>query len=105
MAIGITPKTTAPKGLLTNIILILLVIGLAVIPLFILKNAQFGGSDGQAEEAITEIDKDYQPWFAPLLEPASGEIESLLFALQAALGAGIIGYGLGYLKGRSKKEQ
>ena len=37
----------------------------------------------------------YQPWFAPLIEPASSEIASLLFALQAAFGAGVIGYWLG----------
>ncbi len=102
MAIGVAPNKTGKNGTLINIILILLVIGLAVLPLFIVKNAEFGGADGQAEEAITEIDKDFQPWFTPLFEPASGEIESLLFALQAAIGAGVIGYGLGYFKGRSK---
>lgn len=102
MAIGVAPNTTAKKGLFTNILLILLVIGLAVFPLFVVKNAEFGGADGQAEQAITEINKDFQPWFSPFFEPASGEIESLLFALQAAIGAGVIGYGLGYMKGRSK---
>ena len=44
---------------------------------------------------MQELDPDYEPWFSPLLEPASGEIESLLFALQAALGAGVIGFVLG----------
>ena len=38
----------------------------------------------------------------PLLEPASGEIASLLFALQAALGAGVIGYWLGCAVTRDK---
>lgn len=90
--------------ILKNIILIVIVIALAVIPLLIAKNAEFGGSDDQAEAAITEINKDYKPWFSPIWEPPSGEIESLLFALQAAIGAGIIGYGLGYLKGRKKRE-
>lgn len=33
---------------------------------------------------------DYQPWFQPLYEPASGEIESLLFTLQGSLGAAVI---------------
>lgn len=87
-----------------NLILILIVVALAVIPLMTLKDAEFGGADGAAEEAITEINADYEPWFSSVFEPASGEIESLLFALQAALGAGIIGYGIGYLKGRSRKE-
>ena len=55
----------------------------------------FGGTDNQAQAAIGEIAPAYQRWFEPLLEPASGQIESLLFALQAAIGAGIIGYWLG----------
>lgn len=38
------------------------------------------------------------------MEPPSGEIESLLFALQAAIGALIIGYAFGYWRGQSKKE-
>jgi cobalt/nickel transport protein len=55
----------------------------------------FGGADNKAQAAIGEIAPGYKPWFSPLLEPASGEIASLLFALQAALGAGFIGYWLG----------
>lgn len=87
-----------------NLVLIALVIGLAIYPLLTVKDAEFGGADGEAETVITEIDADYQPWFSPLLEPKSGEIESLLFALQAALGAGVIGYGLGWMKGRKREE-
>jgi len=86
-----------------NIILILLVVAITVMPLFVARDAEFGGADGKAEEAIMEIQADYKPWFSPLFEPASGEIESLLFALQAAIGAGIIGYGIGYYKGRKGK--
>jgi cobalt/nickel transport protein len=44
---------------------------------------------------ISEINPDYKPWFASIIEPASGEIASMLFALQAAIGAGFIGYYLG----------
>jgi cobalt/nickel transport protein len=40
----------------------------------------------------------YEPWFQPLWEPPSGEIESLLFSLQAAIGAVIIGYFFGYYR-------
>lgn len=90
------------KRVLTNVILLLLVVFITIIPFFVAKNGEFGGSDDQAEEAITQIDKNYEPWFSPLFEPASGEIESLLFALQAAIGAGVIGFGLGYLKGKKK---
>ncbi|HAT4264821.1 TPA: energy-coupling factor ABC transporter substrate-binding protein [Clostridium perfringens] len=90
------------KRVLTNVILLLLVVFITIIPFFVAKNGEFDGSDDQAEEAITQIDKNYEPWFSPLFEPASGEIESLLFALQAAIGAGVIGFGLGYLKGKKK---
>ena len=90
------------KRVLTNVILLLLVVSITIIPFFVAKNGEFGGSDDQAEEAITQIDENYEPWFSPLFEPASGEIESLLFALQAAIGAGVIGFGLGYLKGKKK---
>ncbi|UCV28344.1 energy-coupling factor ABC transporter substrate-binding protein [Ferribacterium limneticum] len=64
--------------------------------------ATFGGADAQAQQAIVQIAPNYQPWFAPLLEPASGEIASLLFALQAALGAGVIGYWLGSVVTRER---
>lgn len=86
------------QGLAKNLLLAALVIALAVVPLMTLKHAEFGGADGQAEEAITELHPDYKPWFAPFWEPPGGEVESLLFALQAALGAGVLGYGLGYLR-------
>ncbi|MCX4359656.1 energy-coupling factor ABC transporter substrate-binding protein [Mucispirillum schaedleri] len=78
-----------------NLILSIIVIVLAVLPLITLKNAEFAGADGLAETAITEINPDYEPWFSSLYEPASGEIESLLFAVQAALGAGVAGFILG----------
>lgn len=89
----------------TNALLILLVIVISFAPLFFLKDAEFGGADGEAETAITEIATDYEPWFEPLTPPASGEIESLLFALQAAAGAGVLAYGFGYLKGRSNAKE
>ncbi len=44
------------------------------------------------------MNKDYEPWFESLWKPPSGEIESLLFASQAALGAGVIGYYIGKKK-------
>lgn len=87
-----------------NLILILLVIGLTIVPLFIAQGAEFGGADGQAESAITEIQPDYTPWFQPIFEPPSGEIESLIFALQAAIGAGVLAYFFGYKHGLKKAE-
>ena len=78
-----------------NLILSIIVIVLAVLPLITLKNAEFAGADGLAETAITEINPDYEPWFSSLYEPASGEIESLLFFFFSALGAGVAGFILG----------
>lgn len=87
-----------------NFILIVLVVLIAAIPLVFVKG-EYGGSDGQAERVITEINEDYTPWAHPLIEPASGEIESLLFALQAAIGAGIIGFGFGRLSAKYKASE
>ena len=66
------------------------------------EGAEFAGADGQAMAAVTAIQPDYQPWFSPLWEPPSSEVESLLFALQAALGAGLLGYYLGLRRGQSQ---
>ena len=58
----------------------------------------FGGTDAAV---TTMLEQDgTKPWFDPVFEPASGEIESGLFGLQAALGAGVLGYALGNLRGR-----
>jgi cobalt/nickel transport protein len=67
-------------------------------------DSEFGGADGAAEDVITEINPDYEPWFGGIgFEPPGGETESLLFALQAAFGAIIIGYTIGYYKGKGEK--
>ncbi|KUL63740.1 MULTISPECIES: energy-coupling factor ABC transporter substrate-binding protein [unclassified Streptomyces] len=87
-----------------NTLLIVLVAALAVLPLVLglgdHKEEPFAGADAQAETAITEIEPDYEPWFSPLYEPPSGEVESALFALQAALGAGVLAYYFGLRRGR-----
>ncbi|WP_456330126.1 energy-coupling factor ABC transporter substrate-binding protein [Archaeoglobus sp.] len=74
-----------------------------IILLTLLVTAQaeeWAGTDDQAEEIISKINPDYEPWFSPIWEPPSGEIESLLFSLQAAIGASLIGYFLGYYRGQ-----
>lgn len=87
----------------SKIILAILLIGLIIFPLMTITDGEFGGADGEAEGVITKIDPTYEAWFEPILEPKSGEIESLLFASQAALGAGVIFYYLGYNKGKKVK--
>jgi cobalt/nickel transport protein len=102
MNIEATKSKDSKNTILMNSVLILLVITLAVIPLIFVQGGEFGGADDQAKQAITEIQPEYEPWFSSIWEPPSGEIASLLFALQAALGAGVIGYYLGYGRGQKK---
>lgn len=82
----------------------LLCVVIAVLPLLFIKDSEFGGADDAASGTISEIlnVEEYEPWAAPIYEPPGGETESLLFCLQAALGAGIFGYGIGVLKERGK---
>ncbi|MDY9926156.1 energy-coupling factor ABC transporter substrate-binding protein [Methanosarcina sp.] len=69
-------------------------------------DAEYGGADEQAEDAIAEITGGtYEPVAEPFWEPPSAEIESLLFGLQAAIGAGILGYFLGYYRAKSRYEK
>ncbi|MEF2967360.1 energy-coupling factor ABC transporter substrate-binding protein [Paenibacillus sp. M1] len=84
-----------------NALMLLAVVLLVVLPL-LLVDGEFGGADDAAEGVITEVAPDYEPWFKPITE-LPGETESMLFALQAALGAGVIGYSVGLLKGRQQR--
>ncbi len=85
-----------------NLLLLLLAIAIIITPLIIKRDSEFEGADGQAEGVIEEINPDYEPWFESIWEPPSGEIESLLFSLQVAIGAGAIGYIFGGLKEKRK---
>ena len=73
-----------------TIIAIFLCLLIIVTSLIIGRNGEFGGADNQIEVVIGQSDSTYKPWFKHLWTPPSGEIESLLFALQAAIGAGYI---------------
>lgn len=88
-----------------NLILIGLVILLAAFPLWYCRDAEFSGADGMAGELIEESNPDYEPWFQPIFEPASGEVESLLFALQAAIGSGIVCFVLGRVTAKKPEDQ
>jgi cobalt/nickel transport protein len=95
-----------------NLLMMIAVVVLVAIPLQMIQEPApgpdgkkveiFRGADDQARDVIARIAPGYQPWFKPLMEPPSGEIESFLFALQAALGAGFIGYYLGMSVTRAK---
>jgi cobalt/nickel transport protein len=92
----------------TNIVLTVIAVGIFVLALVIDaqrpgEDERFGGTDAAATEQIEQDNPDYEPWFSPLYAPTGGEIESGLFALQAALGAGVLGYALGALNERRKR--
>lgn len=63
----------------------------------------FGGADDAAGDLVPE---DYEPWFSGIFGDYElpGETESMLFALQAAIGAIIIGFVIGRFT-RTKQEK
>lgn len=64
-------------------------------------SAKFGGADVAGTGAISSQSPSYVPWAAPIWKPPP-ETESMLFALQAAIGAIVIGYFIGYEKARQE---
>lgn len=74
---------------------------LLALPYVISGDAEFAGADGQAGQVITDVNPDYVPWFKPLWKPAP-ETETMIFSLQAAIGAGLLAFGFGYWVGRRK---
>lgn len=94
-----------------NTVLLSLVLLLVAFPLCLVRRPQtasqgadiFTGADAQAKDVVAILAPAYKPWAEPLMKPPSGEVESLLFALQAALGAGFIGYYFGVRRERARK--
>ena len=83
-----------------NFWIIIAIVAIVVGVFTYVDNSEFGSADGQAEEYIVTANPSYEPWFSNIWEPPGSEIESLLFALQAAIGAGILFYVIGYYKGK-----
>ena len=94
----------------TVVSLLIIAALIAVIPLFTLKGAEFGGSDDAGSKVVAEITgTEYKPWFTPVLETwiggeLPGEIESLLFCLQTGIGVGVIAFLMGRFVERNKIE-
>lgn len=95
----------------TVITLLVIAVLIAVVPLFALKGAEFGGSDDAGSVVVSEVTgKDYVPWFTPVMEKAiggelPGEIESLLFCVQTGIGVGILAFFMGRYVERTKNER
>ena len=69
-------------------------------------NAEFAGSDTVGSSQISKITGIPEEKYRPLIwqwVPPSGEIESALFALQAAIGGIVVGWFFGYWKGLKEK--
>lgn len=96
------------KNTKTVLILILAIILIALVPLFALKGAEFGGSDDAGSVMVEEITgTEYEPWFTPVLESMidgelPGEVESLFFCIQTGIGVGIVAFCMGRLVERKK---
>ena len=89
------------------IALIIVAVLLALVPFFALKGAEFGGSDDAGSVMVDEIAGGYEPWFTPILEDIiggelPGEIESLFFCIQTAIGVGIVAFVMGRFVERKK---
>ncbi len=85
-----------------NIVLVLLVIVVVAGCLVWAGGAEFGGTDNAATAIIEQ--QNYTPWFDYLLAPSSPVVESFLFSLQAAIGAGVLFFGIGYFVGRKSRK-
>jgi cobalt/nickel transport protein len=85
----------------TTWVLGIIVVLLVVLPLAYVKG-KFEGSDDQGSAAIAASHPGFKPWAHPIWEPPSPEIESLVFALPAAIGAGVCGDVLGRAHGAAR---
>lgn len=79
------------------------IFALFALPFLLNPTAQFGGADDAGSQIIEQQSPGYAPWFSPFWEPPP-ETASMLFALQAAIGAIIIGYFIGYTQAKGEKE-
>lgn len=79
---------------------VLVIFALLTVPLFMFQHSNFVGTDDAAVSMVQNIDRDYKPWFSGIKLFSSPEISSTLFALQAAIGAGVIAYYIGYSRGK-----
>ncbi len=77
-----------------NLILLALAVIICAVPL-VLINSDFAGADSQVPELVAKLKPGFEPWVKPIVELPGSETEGLLFALQAAVGTGVLGFIIG----------
>jgi cobalt/nickel transport protein len=78
---------------------------LSMAPVLMYQGKEFKATDSINITAIEAVKPGYKPWFEPIIKPSGGEIETFLFATQAAIGSGVTCYILGLYKGRTERRK
>ena len=78
---------------------------LSMAPVLIYQGKEFKATDSINITAIEQVNPSYKPWFEPVIKPSGGEVETFLFATQAAIGSGVVCYILGLYKGRTERRK
>ena len=91
----------------TVIAWILVIVLVAFVPLFLLKDAEFGGSDDAGSQVVEQVNSGFTPIAEPIFEKLlgheiPGEVESLLFCVQSSIGVGVIAFVMGRFVERKK---
>lgn len=84
------------KWVLICIVLILIIL---LGPLLFMQS-DFTGVDAQIGDTLKTVNGNYTPWKLFEGKKLSGEMETFLFSFQSGIGAGVVGYILGFVKGR-----
>jgi cobalt/nickel transport protein len=93
------------RKLSTNILLLSGAVILSVAPILMYQGQEFKATDSLNVTAIEQVKPGYKPWFTPVIKPSGGEVETFLFATQAAIGSGVTCYILGLYKGRTERRK
>jgi cobalt/nickel transport protein len=88
----------------TSLLLLVLAAAIAVAPMVLKIEGDYSGTDDVGSQAIEASHPGYVRWTQPFWEPPSKEIEGTIFALEAAIGAGILGYAIGRRHGSRRRD-